>query len=72
MVFTYIYSVNTILWEVIFIALSFETKGSLAGKILGKTPKKLAFKSYFLLSENLYKLDVKNLNFLNCIINSCN
>jgi hypothetical protein len=42
-----IYLVNTILLEVTFITPYFETKGSSAGKILGETPKKLAYKFYF-------------------------
>ena len=49
-VFRYVYSVNAILIEVIFIGPCFETKVSLAGKILGKTPKKIAFKFYILIS----------------------
>jgi hypothetical protein len=73
MVFTYVYSVNTILLKVNFIATCFETEGLSASKILGKTPKKLAFKFYFfLISENLFKLEVKNLYFIYCIFNSCN
>jgi hypothetical protein len=55
-----------------FMTLFFETKGSSACKILVKTPQKLAFKRYFLIYENLYKLEVKYLNFENCISNSSN
>ena len=73
MLCTCVYSVNTILLEVIFIAPCSETKRSSAGKILGKTPKKLAFKFvFFLISQNLFKLEVKYLNFINCIFNDCN
>ena len=42
----YVRSVNTILFVAIFIAPCFETKGSNSGKILDKTPKKLAFKCF--------------------------
>ena len=67
-----IYLVNTILLEVTFITPYFETKGSSAGKILGETPNKLAYKFFFLISVDLYKFGVKHLNFIHCIFNSCN